>query len=94
VVLAISQASGKTTPGSIPLMDESIDRGSSIYQQWYSTHELSNYTQSDISWIGSFQIFLNFAGGLVAGPILDRFGYVVCSVPAASLTNKNYSNID
>ncbi|KAH8658498.1 major facilitator superfamily domain-containing protein [Xylariales sp. PMI_506] len=50
--------------------------GFGIYQQWYTEHQLSSYTQSDISWIGSFQIFLNFAGGLVAGPVLDRFGYV------------------
>lgn len=33
---------------------------------------------SDISWIGSVQIFLNFAGGLVGGPILDRYGNIVC----------------
>lgn len=32
---------------------------------------------SDISWIGSVQIFLNFAGGLAGGPILDRYGNVV-----------------
>lgn len=50
---------------------------SSIYQQWYSEHQLKAYTLSDISWIGSVQIFLNFAGGLVGGPILDRKGNVV-----------------
>lgn len=52
---------------------------SSIYQQWYSEHQLKSYTLSDISWIGSVQIFLNFAGGLVGGPILDRKGNVVRS---------------
>lgn len=51
---------------------------SSIYQQWYGAHQLKSYTQSDISWIGSVQIFLNFSGGLAAGPVLDRYGTVVC----------------
>ncbi|KAJ4390164.1 hypothetical protein N0V93_007638 [Gnomoniopsis smithogilvyi] len=51
--------------------------GFGIYQQWYSEHQLKSYTLSDISWIGSVQIFLNFAGGLVGGPILDRKGNVV-----------------
>lgn len=56
----------------------------SIYQQWYSEHQLKSYTLSNISWIGSVQIFLNFAGGLIGGPVLDRYGSVVgtstCSV--------------
>lgn len=51
----------------------------SIYQQWYSEHQLKSYSLSDISWIGSVQIFLNFAGGLVGGPVLDRYGNIVSS---------------
>ncbi|KUI63475.1 Riboflavin transporter MCH5 [Cytospora mali] len=50
--------------------------------QWYGENQLKSYTQSDISWIGSVQIFLNFAGGLVAGPILDRYG-LVAMIPAS-----------
>ncbi|KAG8161198.1 hypothetical protein KVR01_009462 [Diaporthe batatas] len=50
--------------------------GFGIYQQWYSENQLKSYTQSDISWIGSVQIFLTFAGGLVGGPVLDRYGSV------------------
>lgn len=53
-----------------------------IYQQWYGENQLKSYTQSDISWIGSVQIFLTFAGGLVGGPVLDRYGSVVCAVPS------------
>jgi MFS family permease len=52
----------------------------SIYQQYYAANQLKTFTLSDISWIGSVQIFLNFAGGLAAGPILDRYGTVVCSL--------------
>lgn len=55
----------------------STDSKDSIYQQWYSEHQLKTYTQSDISWIGSVQIFLNFAGGLIGGPVLDRYGNIV-----------------
>ncbi|KAG6355813.1 hypothetical protein INS49_003779 [Diaporthe citri] len=50
--------------------------GFGIYQQWYGENQLKSYTQSDISWIGSVQIFLTFAGGLVGGPVLDRYGSV------------------
>ncbi|KAL1846475.1 hypothetical protein Daus18300_014245, partial [Diaporthe australafricana] len=50
--------------------------GFGIYQQWYGDNQLKSYTQSDISWIGSVQIFLNFSGGLAGGPILDRYGSV------------------
>ncbi|KAJ0118593.1 riboflavin transporter MCH5 [Diaporthe amygdali] len=50
--------------------------GFGIYQQWYGENQLKSYTQSDISWIGSVQIFLTFSGGLVGGPILDRYGSV------------------
>ncbi|KAI3395872.1 hypothetical protein diail_809 [Diaporthe ilicicola] len=50
--------------------------GFGIYQQWYGENQLKAYTQSDISWIGSVQIFLTFSGGLAGGPILDRYGSV------------------
>lgn len=58
-------------------MAKQADKRLSIYQQWYSEHQLKSYTLSDISWIGSVQIFLNFAGGLIGGPVLDRYGSVV-----------------
>ncbi|KAK7419586.1 hypothetical protein QQX98_003177 [Neonectria punicea] len=51
--------------------------GFGIYQSWYGSHQLKDYDQSDISWIGSFQIFLTFSVGLVGGPIMDRYGTVV-----------------
>ncbi|KAK7735566.1 hypothetical protein SLS53_007479 [Cytospora paraplurivora] len=56
--------------------------GFGIYQQWYGDHQLKSYTQSDISWIGSVQIFFNFSGGLAAGPVLDRYG-TVAMIPAS-----------
>lgn len=54
----------------------------SIYQSWYVDHQLSNYTMSDISWIGSVQIFLNFSIGLGGGPLMDRYG-TVAFIPAS-----------
>ncbi|ROW00952.1 hypothetical protein VSDG_02890 [Cytospora chrysosperma] len=56
--------------------------GFGIYQQYYAANQLKAFTLSDISWIGSVQIFLNFAGGLAAGPILDRYG-TVAMIPAS-----------
>ncbi|KPM37932.1 hypothetical protein AK830_g8623 [Neonectria ditissima] len=56
--------------------------GFGIYQSWYTSHQLQDYDQSDISWIGSFQIFLTFSVGLIGGPIMDRFG-TVAVMPAS-----------
>lgn len=58
--------------------------GFGIYQAWYFENQLQQFTMSDISWIGSVQIFLNFTGGLVGGPIMDRFG-TVAILPASIL---------
>ncbi|TPX09851.1 uncharacterized protein E0L32_008873 [Thyridium curvatum] len=58
--------------------------GFGIYQAWYGDHQLAKYTQSDISWIGSVQIFLNFSVGLIGGPIMDRYG-TVAVIPASVL---------
>lgn len=46
----------------------------SIYQDYYSEHMLSHETQSTISWIGSVQLFFLYAGGVVGGPLFDRYG--------------------
>lgn len=35
---------------------------------------LSHETQSTISWIGSVQLFFLYAGGVVGGPLFDRYG--------------------
>ncbi|EIW75911.1 MFS general substrate transporter [Coniophora puteana RWD-64-598 SS2] len=45
-----------------------------VYQEYYELTYLKGYTSSDISWIGSMQVFLLFAGGLPAGKLFDE-GY-------------------
>ncbi|EXU99397.1 MFS transporter [Metarhizium robertsii] len=53
-----------------------------IYQDYYSEHMLSHETQSTISWIGSVQLFFLYAGGVVGGPLFDRYGAKVMPLPA------------
>ncbi|KKY25506.1 putative monocarboxylate permease-like protein [Phaeomoniella chlamydospora] len=45
-----------------------------VYQAYYESHQLSDKSSSAISWIGSLQVFFVFAGGLVGGPLFDRYG--------------------
>ncbi|RJE27029.1 Major Facilitator Superfamily [Aspergillus sclerotialis] len=56
-----------------------------VYQDYYSTHQLSHRSPSDISWIGSMQTFLLFAAGVVGGPLFDRYGGKVIWVPSVIL---------
>lgn len=44
-----------------------IANGFGIFQTYLISHQLSNYTQADVAWIGSVQIFLSFFGGLFSG---------------------------
>lgn len=55
-----------------------------VYQAYYSSHYLPQYVASDISWIGSMQTFLLFAGGLFAGKLFDE-GYFHHCIGAGSL---------
>jgi len=45
-----------------------------VYETYYASHQLSNKSASDIAWIGSFQLFCMFVGGLIAGRIFDSYG--------------------
>ncbi|KAF9240049.1 MFS general substrate transporter [Melanogaster broomeanus] len=45
-----------------------------VYEDFYTRVYLSGYVASDVSWIGSVQTFLLFAGGLPAGKLFDE-GY-------------------
>lgn len=45
-----------------------------VYQSYYQLNQLSNETESNISWIGSIQLWLQFSMGAVAGPLFDK-GY-------------------
>lgn len=50
------------------------------FEQYYITHQLRNESLNDISWIGSISTFLQFATGMVGGPLFDRFGVQACSM--------------
>ncbi|KND90986.1 Riboflavin transporter MCH5 [Tolypocladium ophioglossoides CBS 100239] len=52
-----------------------------VFQDYYSRHFLSDKSQSSISWIGSIQVFFLYAGGVVGGPLFDRYGARVIPVP-------------
>ncbi|KAM6499704.1 MFS general substrate transporter [Amanita muscaria] len=45
-----------------------------VYQDYYTREWLSNYTASDISWIGSVQVFFELALGILGGKLFDA-GY-------------------
>ncbi|QSZ33609.1 hypothetical protein DSL72_005177 [Monilinia vaccinii-corymbosi] len=73
-----------------------------VYQQYYQTHQLSHRTPSDISWIGSLQVFFLFSGNAVGGPLFDRYGAItlwpasllyVFSVMMTSLCKEYYQFI-
>lgn len=47
------------------------------FQEYYMTHQLSDRSPDDIAWIGSLAAFFQFAIGMVAGPMFDRYGAMV-----------------
>lgn len=55
-----------------------------VYQDFYTEHYLTKQTSSAISWIGSFNMFLLTAVGLVSGSLYDR-GYFYHLMIAGSL---------
>lgn len=44
------------------------------FESYYEAHQLSEYAKSTISWIGSLQTFMCFAGGLFSGRYFDSHG--------------------
>ncbi|KAJ9142972.1 Riboflavin transporter MCH5 [Pleurostoma richardsiae] len=53
-----------------------------IFQDYYSQNQLKSYSQSTIAWLGSVQIFFEFACGIVSGPLFDRYG-TIAFIPAS-----------
>ncbi|KAJ7692873.1 major facilitator superfamily domain-containing protein [Mycena rosella] len=45
-----------------------------VYQDYYTRYSLSNKTPSEISWIGSFQLCMQYAPGIIVGRAFDA-GY-------------------
>ncbi|KAH8808879.1 major facilitator superfamily domain-containing protein [Xylogone sp. PMI_703] len=47
---------------------------SSVLYDWMQTHQLKNYSPSQISWIFGFELFATFFFGAPIGPIFDAYG--------------------
>ncbi|XMA13951.1 hypothetical protein WAI453_006742 [Rhynchosporium graminicola] len=45
-----------------------------IFQEYYSTHILSHKSASDISWLGSFNVFCMFGATAIVGYLNDKHG--------------------
>ncbi|KAG4421203.1 hypothetical protein IFR04_005614 [Cadophora malorum] len=45
-----------------------------VFQEYYSGHLLSDKSASDISWLGSFNLFCMFGGTIVVGYMNDKHG--------------------
>ncbi|KAF2173928.1 hypothetical protein M409DRAFT_16196 [Zasmidium cellare ATCC 36951] len=45
-----------------------------VFQDYYVTHQLSNYSSSTVAWIPATETFLMFAGAPICGRIFDSYG--------------------
>lgn len=47
---------------------------SAVFEAYFKTNQLREYSHSQIGWIFSLYLFLVFFAGIQVGPIFDRFG--------------------
>ncbi|KAF2004769.1 monocarboxylate permease-like protein [Amniculicola lignicola CBS 123094] len=45
-----------------------------LFQEYYETHQLSNYSHSEVAWIPATETFMMFIGASVGGKIFDSYG--------------------
>ncbi len=45
-----------------------------VFESWFSTHQLAQYSPSQIGWIFSLYLFFVFFVGIQVGPVFDRYG--------------------
>lgn len=57
---------------------------SGVLQAYLSENQLASYSESEIGWIFSTYAFLFFFGGLLVGPIFDKYGLSIL-LPIGSL---------
>ncbi|KAL8827819.1 MAG: hypothetical protein Q9191_002955 [Dirinaria sp. TL-2023a] len=55
-----------------------------VFQSYYSSHFLAQRSSSAISWIGSLQVFFLFLGGILSGPLTDRYGIRIVLIPSSA----------
>ncbi|KAL2827942.1 putative MFS monocarboxylate transporter [Aspergillus cavernicola] len=52
-----------------------------VYENYYSRHQLAHISPSNIAWIGSVQIFFQYATSVISGSLFDLYGAKVPLVP-------------
>lgn len=52
-----------------------------VFQDYYQTHELNEYSASDISWIGSASISILYIASPLSGILADKLGPRVSDSP-------------
>jgi hypothetical protein len=45
-----------------------------VFESWFSTHQLAEYSASQIGWIFSLYLFFVFFIGIQVGPVFDAYG--------------------
>ncbi|OIW31827.1 MFS general substrate transporter [Coniochaeta ligniaria NRRL 30616] len=45
-----------------------------VFESWFSTHQLAQYSSSQIGWIFSLYLFFVFFIGIQVGPVFDAYG--------------------
>ncbi|EMC95675.1 hypothetical protein BAUCODRAFT_131489 [Baudoinia panamericana UAMH 10762] len=45
-----------------------------VFQNYYQTHQLAEYSPSTVSWVSSLETFFMFAGGPIIGKLYDNYG--------------------
>jgi len=45
-----------------------------VFESWFSTHQLAEYSTSQIGWIFSLYLFFVFFIGIQVGPVFDAYG--------------------
>ncbi|CAK3753286.1 MFS general substrate transporter [Lecanosticta acicola] len=45
-----------------------------VYQSYIADNQLAGYSESTVGWISSIYVFLSFGGGLIIGPVFDKYG--------------------
>ncbi|KAI2631140.1 putative MFS monocarboxylate transporter [Xylaria nigripes] len=56
-----------------------------VYQEYYASGFLRNYSESDISWIGSVSIFLLYIGSPITGLLVDKLGSRILLLTGSTL---------
>lgn len=51
----------------------SVSLGIGVFQEYYETHQLKEYSSQEVAWIPSLEAFMMFVGGLWVGRIYGTF---------------------